>query len=69
MRRLLLAAAAIGGLTALAAFGAPATAAPVAGAISQFATPQQHVVQADWWWRHHHWHHRRWSHHGWHYWD
>jgi hypothetical protein len=49
--------------------GTSATAAPVAGAADQFAVPQQHVVQADWYWRHHHWHHRRWWHGGWHYWD
>jgi hypothetical protein len=67
VRKILLAAAAIGGLTALTAFGA--SAAPVAGAANQFTAPQQHVAQADWWWRHHHWHHRRWWHGGWHYWD
>ncbi|HEY3846427.1 MAG TPA: hypothetical protein VGL95_04880 [Acetobacteraceae bacterium] len=67
MRRLLLAAAAIGGLTAVTGFGA--TAAPVAGAAGQYAVSLQHVVQADWYVNHHHWHHRRWEHGSWHYWD
>ncbi|MGA3397790.1 MAG: hypothetical protein ABSC95_01120 [Acetobacteraceae bacterium] len=67
MRKLLLSAVAIGGLTALSSFGA--TAAPVVGAAGQYAVPQQHVVLADWYWHHHHWHHRRWWHGGWHYWD
>lgn len=68
MRRLLLAAAAIGGLTALTAFGTAATAAPVPGAVGQYAVSPQHVVQADWNWNHRRWHHRRWFHHRWHYW-
>jgi hypothetical protein len=67
MCRLLLAAAAIGGLTALTAFGA--AAAPVPGAMGPSAAMPQHVVQADWYWHHHHWHHRRYYHGGWHYWD
>jgi hypothetical protein len=66
VRKLLLSAVAVGGFTALCSFGA--TAAPVAGAVSQYAAPQQHVVQADWYWHHRHWHHRRYWHGGWHYW-
>jgi hypothetical protein len=65
--RIVLLAAAIGGLTALTASGV--LAAPVAGAAGQYATAPLHVVQADWYWNHHHWHHRRWYHGHWHYWD
>jgi hypothetical protein len=67
VRKLLLSAVAIGGLTALCSAGA--TAAPVVGAAGLYAAPQQHIVQADWYWRRHHWHHRRWFHGRWHYWD
>jgi hypothetical protein len=65
VRKLLLSAVAIGGFTALCSFGA--TAAPVVGAVSEYAAPQQHVVQAQYYWHHHHWHHRRWYHGGWRY--
>jgi hypothetical protein len=67
VRRILLAAAAIGGLTALTAFGA--AAAPVAGVATQVAPAPQHIVQADWYWHHRHWRHRRWEHHHWRYWN
>jgi hypothetical protein len=67
VRRVLLAAAAIGGLTALTAFGA--TAAPVAGAAGQYVASPHHMVQADWYVNHHHWSHRRFDHGRWHYWN
>ncbi|HUN42783.1 MAG TPA: hypothetical protein VMU81_21025 [Acetobacteraceae bacterium] len=67
MRKLLLATAAAGGVMTLAAF--TASAAPVAGVVDQHAAAPAHVVQADWYWHHHHWHHRRWYHGRWHYWN
>ena len=66
MKKLLLAAAAVGGLTALSAFGA--AAAPVVGAAGQVVAPAQHVVQADYYWHHRHWHHRHFEHGGYRYW-
>ena len=67
MRRLLFATVALGGFTALSTLGA--AAAPNAGVVAWHSAAPASVVQADWYWNHHHWHHRRWSHHGWHYWD
>jgi hypothetical protein len=67
VRRALLAAAAIGGLTALTASGA--TAAPVAGVAGQYTASPQHAVQADWYVNHHHWNHRRFAGGHWHYWN
>lgn len=65
MRMLLLATAAAG-MMALTAVGA--SAAPVPGAADHVVAAPQHVVQADYYWHHHHWHHRRWYHGGWRYW-
>ena len=66
MRRILLAAVALGGLTAAATFGA--SAAP-SGAGLHVAPSQPLVTEVDWWWRHHHRHHRHWGHGRWRYWD
>jgi len=66
MRRILLAAAAIGGLTALTGFGA--SASPSAAGL-HVTPPQRLVVNVDYWNHHHHWHHRHWDHGRWHYWD
>lgn len=66
VRRILLAAVAIGGLTAL--IGSGATAAPVIGAAGQYAASPQHVVQAYYYYHHHHYRHRRWYHGHWRYW-
>lgn len=65
MRRLLLAAAAIGGLTALTAGGA--SAAPTAVGL-HVAQAHPTVTQVDYWYHHQHWHHRRWDHGHWRYW-
>jgi hypothetical protein len=66
MHRLLLAAAAIGGLTALTAFGA--VAAPSAAGVH--VTPSQPLVtHVDYWHGRHRWHHRHWEHNHWRYWD
>jgi hypothetical protein len=65
MPKMLLAFAAIGGLTALTA---GAAAAPSAAGVH--AVPSQSfVTQAGYDWHHHHWNHRRWEHRRWHYWD
>jgi hypothetical protein len=66
MRRLLFATAALGGLTALTAFGA--SAAPSAAGLHPV---QSHplVNNVDYYWHRHHWHHRHWEHHHWRYWD
>lgn len=66
MKKLLLAAAAVCGLTALSAFGA--VAAPVVGAAGPGVAPAQHVVQADYYWHGHHWHHRHYEHGNYRYW-
>jgi hypothetical protein len=66
MRRILLVAAALGGLTALTAFGA--AAAPSAAGVHVVGS-QPPVSQVDYYWHHHHWHHRHWDHSHWHYWD
>jgi hypothetical protein len=66
MRRMLFAAAAIGGLTALSAFGA--AAAPSAARVH--AAPSHTLVTpVDYYWNHHHWHHRHWEHDHWRYWN
>jgi hypothetical protein len=66
MRRILLAMAALGGLTALTA--ANASAAPSAAGLH--VTPSQPLVtHVDYYYHHHHWHHRHWDHGHWRYWD
>ena len=66
MRKLLLALAAIGGLTALA--GQSTTAAPLAAAVH--VTPSQPLVtNVDYYWHRRHWHHRHWEHDHWRYYD
>jgi hypothetical protein len=71
MPRMLLAFAAIGGLTALTAFGvaaAPSTAGVSAAGVH--AVPSQSLVtHAGYDWHPHHRNHRRWDHGRWHYWD
>jgi hypothetical protein len=66
MRKILLVAVAIGGLTALTAAGA--SAAPSAAGL-HVAPSQPLVTHVDYWNHHHHWHHRHWDHGHWHYWD
>jgi hypothetical protein len=66
MRRMLLAAAVIGGLAALASSGA--SAAPT-GAGLHVAPSAPLITDVQYWYRHHHWHHRHWYHGGWRYWD
>ncbi len=66
MRKTLLAAAAVCGLTAVTAFGA--TAAPSAAGV-HITPAQPPVTQVDYYWHHHRWHHRHWEHHRWRYWD
>ncbi len=66
MRKMLLAFAAVGGLTALTAAGA--SAAPLTAGVH--GVPSQPLVtQVDFYWHHHHWHHRHWDHGRWRYWD
>jgi hypothetical protein len=65
MRRLLFSIAALGGLTAMTAFGA--AAAPPAG--MHMAPPQPQASRVDFYHNHHHWHHRHWENHHWRYWD
>lgn len=64
MRKLLLVAAALGGLAGLGGTGA--LAAP-AVAVPHFAPERGQVIQADYYYQHRHWHHRHWEHHHWHY--
>jgi hypothetical protein len=67
MRKLLLAAVAFGGLTALAGTGA--SAAPSAAGV-HMAPLDPTVTQVDYYyWRHRHWHHRHWERNRWRYWD
>jgi len=66
MRKLLLAAAAIGGLTALTSVGA--VAAPSAAGL-HVVPSEPLVTNVDYWHGHHHWHHRHWDHGHWRYWD
>ena len=66
MRTLLIAVAAISGLSALISSGAvAATAAAGIGVVPthSLATP------VDYFWHRHHWHHRHWTHGHWRYWD
>ena len=69
MRKLLIAAVAVGALCGLA--GTQASAAPVQPGIQPAVqtTTSAPIVKADWRWGHRHWHHRRWWHHGWRYYD
>jgi hypothetical protein len=67
MRRILLSAAALGGLALGTAFAASAAPAVGLEGLHQ-ATPPAAMIQADYYWHHHHWHHRRWYHHHWRYW-
>jgi len=71
MRKLLLTAAALGGLLGLAPIDA--SAAPVA--VERHAAPAAHapaahaqVTPVDYYYHHHRYHHRRWQHGHWHYW-
>ena len=64
MRKILLAAVALGGLTALAASGA--SAAPSAAGVHR-VQPQPPVTSVDYYWHHQHYHHRHWEHHQWRY--
>jgi hypothetical protein len=64
MRKILLAAVALGGLTALAASGA--SAAPSAAGV-HVVQPQPAVTSVDYYWHHQHYHHRHWEHHQWRY--
>lgn len=66
MRKLLLAATVLGGLTALGTMGA--SAAPSAAGV--YVAPSQVLVtNVDYYYNHRHWHHRHYSHGHWHYWD
>ncbi len=66
MRKILLAAVALGGLTAMTSVGA--SAAPSAAGVH--VTPSHPLVtHVQYYWHHRHWHHRRWEHHHWRYWD
>lgn len=69
MRRFLLAAAALGGLTAVTTAGAVAATHPLApkAFVAQQTEARLPVVQADYYWHRHHWHHRRWGHDHWRY--
>jgi hypothetical protein len=66
MHRILLAAVAFGGLTALASTGA--VAAPSAAGV-HMAPSQSLVTHVDYWDHHRHWHHRHWEHRRWRYYD
>jgi hypothetical protein len=64
MRKLLLAAVALGGLTGLTAFGA--SAAPFNAGV-HVAPSQPGVTHVDYYWHRHHYHHRHWEHNHWRY--
>jgi hypothetical protein len=64
MRKMLLAAAAVGGLLGLASVSA--SAAPSAAAL-RVAPDQGLVTHVDYYYNHHHYHHRRYYHDHWHY--
>ncbi len=68
MRKILVAAVAIGALCGLAGTNT-ASAAPVQPGVEVglHATTGAPVVNADWRWHHQRYHHRRWHHHRWHY--
>ncbi len=65
MKRVLLAAVALGGLTVLTTSGA--MAAPFTAGV-HVAPTQPAATQVDYYWHRRHWHHRRWWHHHWRYW-
>jgi hypothetical protein len=64
MKKLLLAAVALGGLTALTA--TTATAAPLSAGV-HVAPANAGVTQVNYYWHHRHWHHRHWEHNRWRY--
>ena len=66
MRKILLAAAALGGLTAVAGFNA--VAAPSAPR-PQVAQSRTEATQVDYYWHNHHYKHRRFADGRWHYWN
>ena len=66
MRKLFLAAVALGGFTAVTMAGA--SAAPL-GAGVHVVPARPAVTQVDYYWHHHHYHHRHWEHNRWRYWD
>jgi hypothetical protein len=63
MRKMLLAAAVLGGLFALSSH---ASAAPSATVLRVAPAPGL-VTDVDYYYNHHHYHHRHWSHDHWHY--
>lgn len=63
MRKILLAAVAVGGLLGLGSTSV--SAAPVTTGIHTL--PTAHVANVDYYWDHRHYHHRRWRHGHWHY--
>jgi uncharacterized membrane protein len=65
MHKLLLAAAALGGLTALTAFGA--SAAPSAAGL-HVVPSQPMVTHVDYYYHNRHWQHRHYEHNHWRYW-
>jgi hypothetical protein len=67
MKKLLLAAVALGGIAALTATAA--TAAPLTAGVHAAPAQQPGITQVDYYWHHRHWHHRHWEHHRWRYWD
>jgi hypothetical protein len=64
MRKIFLAAVALGGLPALAA--SSASAVPSAAGLRAMQ-PQPPVTNVDYYWRHQHYHHRHYEHHQWRY--
>nr|WP_294526630.1 hypothetical protein [uncultured Rhodopila sp.] len=64
MRKMLIAAAALGGLFAMTA--THASAAPSAAAL-HVAPAHGLVTSVDYYYDHHHYHHRHWQHGHWHY--
>ncbi len=68
MRKILLAAIVVMGVPALSA--TTALAAPPSALSGLHAVPAHaSVMKVDYFWRHHHYHHRRWEHNHWRYWD
>ena len=66
MRKVLLAAVALGGLLGMTSV-TTVFAAPVATGLHVVPTAQ--VTQVDYYYNHRHWHHRHWDHGHWRYWD
>jgi hypothetical protein len=66
MRKILFAAVALGGLTALAASGA--SAAPSTTGV-HLVQPRPAVTDVDYYWHNQHYHHRHWDHNHWRYWN